>query len=506
MSWNYNTNTFSEVKLNKKNQLSRTLKSSNNKKEIAESLKQVIGKSFLSISADLDKYPTITIWSQNHNYLTKYLFRNTDKMSISIYRAIEDLNSLLNLGLSKNRLKELKKLFKFNASKEKKSRGYSIPKAHPLFQVPFFGDRDGTITISEVNYREHNRYKQSYSPISFYRKEILDYFYKILNIEKQLHPLTEKIISNLFYTGADKKLYMFYKQYAPDKSLMPTLSGSQEYRKRWQTVHFEEQKSDDNGVFWNIGGLNPDSLNFYRDSNSVYYSVHRNISDKDIELYGKYSRPKSPQKVSHYKTPITYLSDFYNLEANPDRVESAYIVEGFKDYLTLHSELMELGETNFIIVLALGVSEFSSKVDFITNTFPNIQNIRVVADDDSAGWSELKRVFSKTHYQYKHKLQYLNWNKLDDSIREDKSDITDYRNKGIDFSISLFSDISDLVGVEKKQIEYKNFHTIKSDKSFFSEVVEESDLLKKAIYNDFRDLIIQSPMGSGKSHFLASLV
>lgn len=504
MSCNYNTNTFSEVKLSQQNQLSKTLKSSNNKREIGEALKQFIGKSSLSISGDLDKYPTITIWSGNHNNLTKHLFRNTDKTSISIYGAIKDLKSLFNLGISSNRLKELKQLFKFNAPKEQKSRGYFIPKAHPLFQVEHYGD-NGTITISEVNYSDHFRYKRNYQKI--YLPEHFDYFYKTLKIDKPFHPTTEKIIRELFYIGDDGKIYMFYKQSSPttkglDSSDLP--KGSAEKRKYWEKEYFESFKRG--SFFSNIGGLNPDSLNPYRDSDSAYYSVHRNNSELEIGRFGKYSRPKSPRGVANYKAPIIYLSDFYNPEANPDRVESAYIVEGFKDYLTLHSQLMELGETNFIIVLALGVSEFSSKVEFISHKFPNIQKIRVVADDDNAGFTELKRVFEKAHFRSKYKLQYLNWNNLSDSTRENKSDITDYRNKGYKLSISHFSDISNLVGIEKEKIEYKNFYTISSKKSFFSEVVEESEKLKEAIFNTFTDLIIQSPMNSGKSHFLAMLL
>ena len=346
------------------------------------------------------------------------------------------------------------------------------------------------------------------------RHKTFSEFYKSLNIKKPFSSETEMYLKEIFTVNrfGDPALNMRNSIFSiiPEKfCTIGDVVNSPKFRK--EVLRVERKLFKERKIFFHTDGTPVKKLPPLRESSPLYYHIPRFLRDS----YGniiinqkkqspiKYPKLKAPNQF--FKTP-TFVA--YSDEERK-KVEHIFLVEGMKDFATMIDIVLEKNIENFAIVLILGVAEFPKIAIKFGRKFLKAK-IHLMADDDLAGEEAINITYRKMPSHIRRRTDYIDWkNIISKKMRTPKNDITDYREMGYKFEMEH---LSNLFQLSKKDIEKINqeksrsFFKLSPDKNIknLTEYLEseKGKFLKNSLLNGEKRLILQSPMGSGKSYIL----
>jgi hypothetical protein len=402
------------------------------------------------------------------------------------------------------------KLLEIKSDERAERKGY---KPTPIADISIYLNK-----ISNVKYQEHFRIAGEFTPLR--GPEEFQNFYKSLNITKKFSEETEKFLKEIFALNrfGDATLNMTNSIFVSFEEVNYSSGGYgfafepiPTKTERKNNLRIDRKAFTERKIFFHVDGTPNSKLMINRTANPLYYHIPRFlrlnngqiINDQNKGTPIKYPKLKAPNKF--FKTP-TFVA--YSDE-NRKNVDHIFLVEGMKDFASMIDIVLEKKIENFAIVLVLGVSEFPKIAKEFGTKFKSAK-IHLIVDDDLAGEEAINLTYRKLSHSLRNRTDYLDWKKaILAKNRVSKNDITDYRNDGYEFQMEH---LSTTFQFSKKDIEAINRAKSRS----FYELIPEKDsvnltqylesekgnFLKDSLLNGEKRIILQAPMGSGKSHVL----
>ena len=434
----------------------------------------------------------------SHNEKTKEIFGFSTVKHISfLYEAVY---KKLNLTIIDYHFSELQKI----KGQIQKKDGEYIP--IPIAKISL----DHT-KITRARFSQHSRMLgEQYSLQKTYindNSENWGNFYKNLGISKKYSAQTEGYLSEIFSLNkfGDPALMMINSAVWGKSLKNVPQQFKYKYNLKSERAIFSKRE-----IFFNVDGVDAIEIPRREEHNLFYYiprflrDFNGNIiNDKKKNKPIKYPKLKAPN--DRFKTP-TFVA-----YSNEDRkkVDDIFLVEGMKDFATMIDIVLDLKIENFAIILILGVAEFPKLAQRFGARFLKAK-IHLMADDDFAGQEAINTTYRKVSKHIRKRVDYLDWKiAMTSQKRVQKYDITDYREADYKFKMDHLSNIFQF---SKKDIEKanqeksRNFSKIIPEKGItnLTQFLEskKGEFLKESLLFGDKRLILQSPMGSGKSHIL----